>query len=116
MWYTSVPSQIRKKAAERLEDDQGKGAKETYLDLIDFRTIAVSNWNLFEEMLAFGKTRNKEKRTQWIVRLNDMRKVVMHPAKQQVLTWDDLTELDGYASWIRARREWSDNTVEETNG
>jgi len=99
-WFRGITPPIRKKAAERLEEEQGKGSKESYLDLIDFRTIAVNNWNLFEEMLALGKSGNKDKRTQWIVRLNDMRKIVMHPAKQQVLTWDELTELEGLEKWI----------------
>lgn len=102
-WYRGIPAPIRKKAAERLEEEQGKGSKESYLDLIDFRTIAVNNWTLFEEMLALGKNGNKEKRTHWIVRLNDMRKIVMHPAKQQILTWDELTELESFEKWILER-------------
>ena len=27
----------------------------------------------------------------------------MHPAKQQVLTWDELSELDKYDQWINER-------------
>jgi hypothetical protein len=97
------------KAAQRAEEEQGK-SKERYLDLIDFRTIAVSHWDLFEELVAFGKSGNKEKRTEWMVRLNDKRKVVMHPAKQQVLTWDDLAELQQYDDWIRARGRCGDES------
>lgn len=107
-WYGGVPAQIRKKAAERLEEEQGKGSKESYLDLIDFRVIAMNNWNLFGEMVAFEKSGNKEKRTQWIVRLNDMRKIVMHPAKQQVLTWDQLADLQRYDGWLRERGKCND--------
>ncbi len=61
--------------------------------------------------MALGKSGNKDKRTHWIVRLNDMRKVVMHPAKQQVLTWDELTELERYERFIR---EQDDETGTET--
>ncbi len=102
-WYSGIPESIRKKAAERQEEDQGKGKKESYLDLVDFRTIAVNNWALFKDLLAFGQRGNKQKQTEWIVKLNDMRKIVMHPAKQQVLTWDELSELDKYDQWINER-------------
>jgi hypothetical protein len=111
-WYSGIPQPIRKKAAERVEEEQGKGSKERYLDLIDFRTIAVNNWTLFEPLLAFGKNGNKEKRTQWIVQLNDMRKIVMHPAKQQVLTWEELAQLEKYDSWIREQGHWEEDAVE----
>jgi len=67
-------------------------------------------------MLTIGKTGNKEKRTQWIVRLNDMRKIVMHPAKQQVLTWDELAELEQCDRWIRERGSGNDETEAETDG
>lgn len=103
-WYLGVPQQTRKKAAERHEEDQGRGRKETYLDLVDFRTIALNNWPRFKDLLAFGQRGNKEKQTEWIVRLNEMRKIVMHPAKQQVLTWDQLTELKQYDEWIHSER------------
>jgi len=114
-WFRGIPPAIRKKAAERLEEEQGKSSKESYLDLIDFRAIAVNNWNVFEESLAHGKSGNKEKRTQWIVRLNEMRKIVMHPAKQQVLNWDELTELEGYEKWIRDKEGQDDATDAEAN-
>jgi DNA sulfur modification protein DndB len=112
-WYNGVPEQIRKKAAERLEEAQGKGKKEGYLDLIDFRSIAIKNWGLFGNLLAFGQSGNKEVRTQWIVRLNDMRKVVMHPAKQQILTWDDLADLDRYDKWMQERGNESDLAIDD---
>jgi DNA sulfur modification protein DndB len=112
-WYNGIPQTIRVKAAERHEEAQGKGSKERYLDLIDFRTIAVKNWPLFEDLLAFGKgSGGKEGRTQWIVRVNDMRKIVMHPAKQQILSWEDLAELDQYDKWIQERDDEVEVEVE----
>lgn len=35
--------------------------------------------------MAFGKSGGKDGRALWSVRLNGMRKIVMHPAKQQFL-------------------------------
>lgn len=102
-WYNGIPEPIRKKASERLEEARGKGNKEGYLDLIDFRTILTKNWELFQEVLPPGQGRGKDRRTEWIVRVNEMRKVVMHPAKQQILSWDDLAELERYDRWLQKR-------------
>jgi hypothetical protein len=112
-WYSGVPEQIRKKAVERLEEAQGKGKREGYLDLIDFRSIVIKNWDLFGNLLAFGKSGNKEARTLWIARVNEMRKVVMHPAKQQILTWGDLADLDHYDKWIQERGNEGDSGEDE---
>ena len=102
-WYVGVPPQTRTKAATRQEEDQGRGNKESYLDLIDFRAIALKNWILFKDTLAFGQRGNKEKLTEWLVKLNDMRKIVMHSARQQVLSWDQLSELKRYDEWIQRK-------------
>lgn len=102
-WYTGVPPQVRKKAAEKHEDDKGKGKKENYLDLIDFRTIVVSNWNLFQDSLAFGKSGNKEAKTDWIVKLNEARKIVMHSTKQQTVSFQQLAQLREYERTLSER-------------
>ena len=114
-WYSGIPESIRKKAAERQEEDQGKGKKESYLDLVDFRTIAVDKWTLFKDLLAFDQRGNKRKQTEWIVKLNEMRKIVMHPAKQQVLTWDELSELEKYDQWINEPSGAFDPTKDRSN-
>lgn len=95
-WFSGVPVQIRTKASGRLEEEQGKGKKEHYLDLIDYRAIALNNWPLFQDTLAFGKAGNKEKRTEWLQKVNDMRKVVMHAAKQQTISFEQLAQLREY--------------------
>ncbi len=53
-----VPKNTRLKVSERCEDDDNKrGGKEFYFDLIDYRHIAAysQNWPLFEPVLGFGK-------------------------------------------------------------
>ncbi|MEA2561189.1 MAG: sulfur modification protein DndB [Acidobacteriota bacterium] len=112
-WYSGIPEPIRKKASERREEARGKGNKEGYLDLIDFRSIATKNWELFEDVLPHGEGRSKDQRTEWIMRVNELRKVVMHPAKQQVLSWDDLAELERYDGWLQKR---DDDIEGETDG
>lgn len=112
-WYQGVQEQIRKKATMRLEEDQGKGKKEQYLDLIDFRTIAVNNWSLFQDSLAFGKSGNKEAKTAWIQKLNEMRKIVMHPAKQQAITFEQLAQLREYQETLTQNLEAKESAPNE---
>ena len=111
-WYNGIPQGIRQKAAGRLEEDQGRGEREEHLDLIDFRTIVVNNWPLFVDSLAYGTKGNKDKRTQWILQLNNMRRIVMHPAKRQVISWDELAELQRYEQWIRGQAEGRQTEIE----
>jgi DNA sulfur modification protein DndB len=111
-WYNAVPEQIRKKATARLEEDQGKGKKEHYLDLIDFRTIALNNWALFQDTLAFGKSGNKEKKTEWMQRLNEIRKIVMHPAKQQGITFEQVARLQEYEQELTNHLKGDDTAAE----
>lgn len=59
-WTLGVPKTVRQKVAQCFEDEDGKrGGKEYYFDLIDYRSIAVNNWELFEPLLAYGKSGNK---------------------------------------------------------
>lgn len=95
-WYSAVPPQIRKKAAERLEEEKGKGKKENYLDLIDLRTIVLNNWSLFQDSMGFGKSGNKEAKTDWMHKLNESRKIVMHGTKQQTVSFEQLAQLREY--------------------
>lgn len=99
-WYQAVPQKIRRKVVERIDEEQGKGGREDYFDLIDFRTMALKNWSLFQDVLAYGKSGNKDKRTEWIVKLNDLRKVVMHPGKSRVIAWDELALLKETSEWL----------------
>ncbi len=111
-WFSGVPVQIRTKASGRLEEEQGKGKREHYLDLVDFRVITLNNWTLFQETLAFGKSGSKEKRTEWMQKLNEMRKVVMHPAKQQTITFEQLAQLRGYDETLTRNLKGEDTTGE----
>lgn len=98
-WYECVPSAIRKKAVDRLDDQQGRGSREDYLDLIDYRPIILSNWQLFQNVLAHGQTGNKDKKTEWIVKTNELRKIAMHGSRG-FLSLDELAYLRGIDSWL----------------
>jgi DGQHR domain-containing protein len=95
-WYSGIPAQIRKKAAERFEEEKGRGNKENYLDLIDLRTIVVNNWPLFQDSVGFGRSGNKDVKTDWMHKLNEARKIVMHGTKQQTVSFEQLAQLREY--------------------
>lgn len=99
-WYSCIPQQIRKKVNDRIDEEKGIGSREDYFDLIDFRAITLKNWSIFKDMLAYGSKGDKSKKTEWIVKLNDMRKIVMHPAKGRVINWDQLSLLKEYSAWL----------------
>ena len=98
-WYEGIPQGIRTKAAERMEEEKGKGERQDYLDILDFRRVALDNWQLFQHTLSHGSG-NKDRKTKWIDQLNTMRRTVMHPAKSQNISWDELARLREYQDWI----------------
>jgi len=104
-WMKGVPKPIRMKATQRREEDNGeRGGQECYLDLIDYREIIVSNWLLFQDMLGYGKhNESKQRRTQWIVDLNDRRKIVMHASSGQYVSLEQLDGLKGRDEWLASR-------------
>lgn len=101
-WYDGIPEGIRTKAGAREERDKGRGKREDYLDILDFRRIIVANWTLFQDMMAYGAG-NKDKKTKWLEHLNAMRNIVMHPAKAQHITWEQLASLNEYEERLRGQ-------------
>ena len=104
-WVQGVPKAIRMKATQRQEDDDNqRGRREYYLDLIDYRDIVLNNWLLFQDLLGLGKpNQSKQKRTQWIVDLNERRKIVMHASSGRYVTLDELAEVRSYDEWLAAQ-------------
>ncbi len=100
-WYDGVPQAVRVKVSQRREEDQGKrGGNEAYFDLIDYRSIALHNWQLFSKILAYGRG-GKEKQTEWIHKVNEIRKRVMHASSGAVVSFEELQELQAYEQWLR---------------
>jgi len=112
-WYSGVPEAVRKKATSRMEEEKGKLKKEHYLDLIDLRTIALNNWSLFQDSLALGKSGNKEAKTEWMQKLNELRKIVMHGAKQQTISFEQLAQLKGYDESLTGNLKNQDTDIEQ---
>jgi len=102
-WFDGIPSSVRTQVAQRREEDKGKGGgNEAYLDLVHYRDIIAHNWELLGGLLGYGSGA-KAKRTEWIVKVNDIRHTAMHAARGASVTFDQLNLLDDYRRWLRAQ-------------
>jgi DNA sulfur modification protein DndB len=98
-WVLGVPQGVRTAASDRFEKDDGKrGGREFYFDLIDYRKIAGEHWPLFENLLSDTKSGSKDKRTQWMVTVNEARKVVAHASSGKTLSLEELQTLQNVES------------------
>jgi len=97
-WITGVPKSIRIKVTERHENDDGRrGGKEYYFDLLDYRNIILQNWELFGPIFGFGKANSsKDKRTSWIMEVNEWRNVVSHVSAGRSVSLEQLASLEDY--------------------
>lgn len=95
-WNEGVPRNIRTELVARAErDDNRRGSREAYLELIEYRTIVQSQWSLFQKLMGFGKkSESKDKQTKWFVDLNDMRRIVAHSSSGVTLSIEQLSELE----------------------
>ncbi len=104
-WYEGVPERVRLKVTQRIEADKGAlGDREDNFDLLDYRAIVMANWPLFKGMLG-RDAQGKDRGTNWLVRLNDTRRIVMHPSREALIDWDSLALLEEYRDWLAAQLE-----------
>lgn len=115
-WIQGVPPRVRTKASRLYEEDDAKrGGKEFYLDLIDYRDIAHNHWLLFRPILGRGKANSsKDKQTQWIVEVNDTRKMVMHASSGKNVSIEQLNTLISIHEWLT--NQHLNDTVELLTG
>jgi hypothetical protein len=102
-WYQSVPRNVRTAATSRQEDDQNRrGAKENYLDFIDYRDIIQENWVVLGELLSPGKqNQNKATRTAWMNTVNDIRKIAAHGSSAVWVSFEQLEVLNDRLAVLR---------------
>ena len=106
-WMVGVPKNVRLKVSQRCEDDDNKrGGKEFYFDLIDYKHIAAysQNWTLFEPIVGFGKG-GKDKKLDWLDYVNEKRKLVAHASASVVLPLQDLSRLKEIEQWLMGQLE-----------
>jgi hypothetical protein len=104
-WFKGVPVGVRKKIDDRINETSGEaGTREQNFDLIHYREIATKEWELFKEVVGRAEDGNsKEKQTQWINEVSRMRNAVMHPSRQEFLSFNQLSMLETYAAWLDDR-------------
>lgn len=114
-WMVGVPKNVRKKVSERHEDDDNKrGGREYYFDLIDYKHIAAAsqNWTIFEPILGSGKG-GKEKKLEWLDYVNEKRKLVAHASAAVVLPIADLTRLQEIEQWLSGQLKGAKQTASD---
>jgi DNA sulfur modification protein DndB len=102
-WTLGVPKKVRLEAAQRSENDDAKrGTKDAYFELMDYRRIALEHWDLFARILGYGTSGNKERKTKWMVTVNDKRNIVSHASSGVALKVEELNELEEYERFLIA--------------
>ena len=105
-WQDGVPENIRVECVTRRERELLVGAlpPEAYLTLIDLREVARRNWDLFGPVCEqVSGTAGKDKATQWIVDVNDIRKIWAHPIKRLHWSFDPAPIMRLRTIWEKAR-------------
>lgn len=97
-WFEGVPLTVRKKIADRMEEDIDISSREEGFDLLDYKKIVLKNWTLFKDDLARGKG-NKELKVAWMDDLNKIRKKTAH-VERGFVTLDEMRLLENLDSWI----------------
>ncbi len=87
IFVSVVPREIAVKTYERMLDHKGSAQQEVFLDLIDLRRIMDQLWNTTDDLQQLGvllRPKTREDRTSWLVRLNEIRKIVAHPMRGEL--------------------------------
>jgi len=81
-WVRGVPLEIRRKCGDLRENEGRIKRDDQYLHLINYREIVMANWELFEIKFSLaGSGRSKSAKTEWLVKLNEIRNVTHHRSK-----------------------------------
>lgn len=114
-WMLGVPKSIRIEVSKRAEDDDNKrGRREAYFDLIDYRKIISEHWTIFQNILGYGKKNDsKEKQTKWMYEVNVKRNAVAHASSGVMLSIEDLDQLKTYLDWLSRKNASSDFDTNE---
>jgi len=99
-WYEGIPQGIRTKVSNRMEEDKNKrGGKEYYFDLLDYKKIIHDNWEIFEKRFGYGKG-GKDKRTEWLDFINEIRRIVAHASSGKTVSIDHYQKLTSLNDWL----------------
>jgi hypothetical protein len=90
-WRRGIAKEIRVKCQQRREEEEIDSAPEPYryTDLIDLRTILDKQWAILSRHLPRQATSDKKALLNDLIRLNQIRRMVMHPVRGSIPTEDD---------------------------
>lgn len=119
-WYRGVPPAVRKEVSNKMEEDAGKrGGKEFYFNFIHYRSVITTNWHLFDKIFAYTdgkKSVGKDKGTEWMQELNEIRNGVAHVTSGRQVTIEELALISRYYDWVREKVENPDSELDNQVG
>lgn len=102
-WRQGVPESVRKSCVVRREEDSDPAADPyCYTDLIDTRQIIEKRWNLLQSELL-RQVSDKRQLMDDLLRLNQIRRMVMHPVRRGVPSEDDFDFLRAFRRRLEAQ-------------
>jgi len=102
-WYEGIPKAMRLRILGEINEEGRDSPKDSRFTLIDYRTLIGDHWVLLRDTLAQGKaTESKEKRTLWLARVNEIRKLAAHPTKGTA-KFEDVQYLREQWNWLQAQ-------------
>lgn len=114
-WRNGVPQKIRLDVSTLMENDNDKrGGREHYFNLIHYRKIAADNWDLFRPLFGYKAAGNsKEKQLSWLDFVNEKRNELYHASSGIYIASDELAELRLYLEWFVENRQSAEEDIEE---
>lgn len=88
-WRKEIPESIRKQCQSRREEDDAPADVFCYTDLLDLRTIVDKQWAVLEGTLPRDLRSVKKRLLDDLMRLNRIRRSVMHPVRFSTPTEED---------------------------
>lgn len=83
---------------------------------MDYRRIALEKWDIFGPLLGYGLSGNKERKTSWMVTVNDKRNIVSHPSSGVALSLEELAQLEEIDAWLSRQIEMASGSGGIVNG
>lgn len=90
LWWHQIPEAIRKDCVSRKEEDAPISLEPfCYVNLIDLKTIIDRKWNVIAKALPDNLQGDKPDFLKRLLRLNNIRKKIMHPVRGESPSEDD---------------------------
>jgi hypothetical protein len=88
-WRMGIPEPIRKKCQERREEDEDPTEPFNYTDLLDLRSIIDKKWSIIKPHIPATYEQNKSLFMDDLLKLNNVRRLVMHPVRGATMSEGD---------------------------